>query len=163
MSVWISLDSQVAIDRLATDFGGFHDACLREISVATETYVGENLSMTCPGSLDTSALLFLQSQNRALPAIEISCERVTGIRLTPTADGCDSIIMAGEISAHAKGYRVAFNFVGGSLKGPPNGSVLITARSFEEPDLAISAEAISWRPVEHGLGEALRYRKREPK
>lgn len=162
MSEWIRLDSQATIDRLAADFGGFHDACLREISVTTETHVGENLGMSCPGHLDTSALLFLQSQNPRLPAIEISCERMTGLRLTPTADGCDSIIMGGQITVDAKGYRIALNFVGGPLKGPPNSSTFIPARSFDKPDLDISAEAISWRPVRDGLGEALRYRRQEP-
>ena len=149
------------MDRLATDFGGFHDTCLREISVATETFIGENLSMACPGHLDTSALLFLQSQNRTLPAIEISCERVTSLRLSPTPDGCDSVIMDGEIKVVGKGCRIALNFIGGPLKGPPSGSVLIPAHSFDEPDLEISAGAMSWRPVQDGMGEALRYRKQE--
>lgn len=158
MSAWLNLESQAAIDRLAAEFGGFHDSCLREISVATETYVGENLSMVCPGHLDTSVFLFLQGQNRVLPAIEFRCERVTRVRLTPTAEGCDSIIAGGKITVDAAGYRIALNFVGGPLKGPPNSSIVIPTRPFDTPDLDIAAEAISWRPVPDGLGERLRYR-----
>jgi hypothetical protein len=159
--MWINLDSQSSIDRLLSEFGGFHDACLREVSIATETYVGENLGMTCPGELDTSALFFFQAQSRSLPAIEIKCERVTAIRLTPTPDGCDSIIMGGEITTTGKICRIALNFIGGPLTGPPNSSIFIKNRSYEEPDIEITAEAIAWRPIYDALGNRLRYRRPE--
>jgi hypothetical protein len=159
--MWINLDSQSSIDKLLGEFGGFHDACLREISITTETYVGEDLGMACPGDLDTSALFFFQAQNRSLSAIEIKCDRVTSIHLTPTPEGCDSIIMGGEITTNGKIYRMALNFIGGPLTGPPNSSIFIKNRSYEEPDIEITAEAIAWRAVYDGLGNRLRYRRPE--
>ncbi len=159
--MWIKIDSQPSIDRLLREFGGFHDACLREVSIATETYIDEDLAMSCPGELDTSALLFLQGQNRSLPAIEIKCERVTSIHLIPTPEGCDSIIWGGEIRIDKKICRIALNFIGGPLKGPPNSSIFIKPRSYEEPDIEITAEAVAWRPIYDGLGKQLRYRRSE--
>ncbi|HUJ17899.1 MAG TPA: hypothetical protein VL197_07890 [Nitrospirota bacterium] len=156
--MWISIDSQSSIDRLLHEFAGFHDACLREVSIATETYVAENLAMSCPGHLDTSALLFLQGQNRSLPAIEIKCERVTGIRVNPTPDNCDSILAGGNITTDGKTYRLALNFMGGPLTGPPNSWVSIQKKPYTESDIEVTAESIAWRPVENGLGKHLRYR-----
>lgn len=157
--MWINLDSQASIDKLLREFAGFHDACLREVSIATETYVAENLAMSCPGELDTSALLFLQGQNRALPAIEIKCERVTRIRITPTPDNCDSIISGGNITTNGKTFRLALNFMGGPLTGPPNSSIFIPAKQLDNADIEITAEAIAWRPLENSLGYQFRYRK----
>lgn len=159
--MWINIDSQSSIDRLLKEFGGFHDACLREVSIATETYVGEDLGMSCPGELDTSALFCFQAQNRSLSAIEIKCDRVTAIRLTPTPDGCDSIIMGGETTTNGKICHIALNFIGGPLTGPPNSSIFIKNRSYQEPDIEITAEAIAWRPIHDGLGIRLRYRRAE--
>jgi len=82
-TMWIALDSQQAIDDLDDRFGGFHDGCLREVSLATETYVDEGGGMACPGHLDTSALLLFLSQNESLPAIELRC---TGIPVPPAAN-----------------------------------------------------------------------------
>lgn len=159
--MWIAIDSQSSIDRLLRDFGGFHDSCLREVSIGTETYVGENLAMSCPGHLETSAYLFLQSQNRSLPAIEIKCERVTGIKITPTPDNCDSIITGGSITSDGKTYRIALNFMSGPMTGPPNSWISIQKKPYTEPDIEFTAESISWHPVDNGLGKQLRYRRAE--
>lgn len=34
---WLLLDSHEAANNLLAQFNGFHDACLREVSLATET------------------------------------------------------------------------------------------------------------------------------
>ena len=116
--MWNSLLSQSAIDQLLIDFGDFHDACLREISVSTETYVGENLGMSCPPHLDTSVLLIFQRQARPLPVIEIKCEEVTDLHFTPTADGCDSIISSGTLSLSDGGVRLADQLFWQPAAGP---------------------------------------------
>ncbi len=159
--MWNSLLSQAAIDQLLIDFGDFHDACLREISVSTETYVGENLAMSCPPHLDTSVLLLFQRQARPLSVIEIKCEAVTGVHFTPTADGCDSIISSGTLSLADGGVRLAINFFGGPLQGLPNSSIFIRSRADKQSDLVVTARSVFWRSLEHGLGDKLRYRQKE--
>ena len=156
--MWNRVDSQDSISHLLTAFGGFHDACLREVSVATETYVGEDLGMACPSHLDTSVLLFLQRQAGPLSAIEIECREVTLLQVRPSADGCDSIIMGGGITIVDGRVRLALNFVGGQLKGPPRGVTFIPARSHEHPDVEIAARYMAWRSLDNGLGNGLRYR-----
>ena len=158
--MWNSLLSQSAIDQLLIDFGDFHDACLREISVSTETYVGENLAMSCPPHLDTSVLLVFQRQARPLAVIEIKCEEVTDLHFTPTADGCDSIISSGTLSLADSGVRLAINFFGSPLQGLGS-SIFIRSRAEKQSDLVVTARSVSWRSLEDGLGDKLRYRQKE--
>ena len=159
--MWNSLLSQPAIDQLLHDFGGFHDACLREIPVATENYVSEDLGMSCPSHLDTSVLLSFQRQARPLSAIEIKCEEVTSLHFIPTADGCDSIVWGGTLSLAEGEILLAVNFVGGPMRGPPSGSLTIQSSSDEQPNLLVTAGKAYWRAIEDGLGDALRYRRSE--
>jgi len=156
--VWDELDSAEAVNRLMASFGGFHDGCLREISVATETYVGEGLAMHCPSSLDTSALLLFQRSGGPVAAVEIQCREVMGFHLKPSAEGCDSIIMGGAIGLSRGAVRLAINFIGGPLTATANSRVFIPARSLEQPDLEVTAGSMAWRPLENSLGNQLRYR-----
>ncbi len=145
------MDSHDAIESFLIEVGGFHDACLRQLLVSTETFVGEKLSMACPGHLDTSALLFLQSQNRHLPAVEIKCDRVTDIRITPSPEGCDSIITSGDIVKQGEVYRLLLRFIGAPLRGEPNSTIAVFER--DQPDIEVAAHAMAWRPVPDGLGQ----------
>ena len=158
--MWNSLLSQAAIDQLLIDFGDFHDACLREISIATETYVADNLAMNCPPHLDTSVLLLFQRQARPLPALEIKCEEVSELHFTPTADGCDSIISSGTVSLADGGVRLAINFFGSPLQGLPGSSIFLRSRANKQSDLVIMARSVFWRSLEDGLGDKLRYRQK---
>lgn len=137
------------------EFSAFHDSCLRQLLVNGETFVAENLGMSCSAHLETSALLFLQSQNRHLPAVELKCERVTGIRITPSPDGCDSIIMNGNITKQGEGYRLALYFMGAPLQGEPNSSISVF--QCDEPDIEITSQAMAWRSLPRALGEPLIY------
>jgi hypothetical protein len=141
-----------------SEFGGFHASCLREISIATETFVTADLSMSCPPHLDTSVLVFLQSQGARVPAIEIRCERVARISATPSGDGCDSIIASGSIGTSAGWCRLALNFMGAPLTGAPNSSVFVPSRAFDTPDIDVVAKMMAWRAVPEGLGKVFRYR-----
>lgn len=156
--MWTPLDSQDAIAKLLDQFGEFQDACLREISVATETFVGERGGMSCPGHLDTSALLFFQSQGSRVPAMEMRCTGVAKLGLQPTGENRDSIISSGRVSLDEEWCRLTVSFVGGPLTGPPNTGAWLPATSSREPDLEIVARSIEWRPVSDGLGDRLRYR-----
>jgi hypothetical protein len=98
MADWIRLNSRKTIDEFMESFGGFHDACLREVSIATETYVGQSGAMSCPAHLDTSVLMWFQSQGAKHRAVEIHCEGVSFLQLSATPAGCDSILSAGVLS-----------------------------------------------------------------
>jgi hypothetical protein len=89
---WMPLGTQADLDKLLELFGGFHDGCIREAHVWTETYVHPNLSMTCPGHLDNRVRLFVQRQFEAPSAIELLFEQVTTFHLLPSPDNYDSII-----------------------------------------------------------------------
>ena len=52
--MWVSLSSQQAIDDLMKRFIGFHDGCLREVAMTTETYVDERGAMTCPDEFSSA-------------------------------------------------------------------------------------------------------------
>lgn len=161
--MWISLSSAQAIDELLQRFGGFHDGCLREVAIATESYVKENGAMVCPGHLDTTALLYFQRQNLAVPAIEMRCSGITRFQLRPTAEGCDSIISFGIVSLEQDLCRVAIYCIAGPISGPPNG-MWLSPGPREEPDLEVISRSVEWRPLEGHLGMRFgirsRYRRR---
>ena len=141
---------------LLNRFGGFHDACLREAAVRTETYVGSDGGMACPGHLDTTALLYFQSQGR-LRAIEVRCGGVTQFRLRPTAENRDSIISSALFAEEAGVWRLSACFVGGPLVAPPNSVWSMPTRSFQDPDLEVIAQTMEWRPLPGAWGDHLRY------
>jgi hypothetical protein len=159
--VWIQLDSQAAIEDMLDQCGDFHDGCLREASLATETFVGEGGGMACPGHLDTSVILYFQCQSEQLSGIEIRCLGVSQFCLRPTGENCDSIISSGTVAQTPAGYRLAVSFIGGPLTGPPNTAVWLSPSSLEDPDLEVIAQSMAWRPLPGALGEALRYRSYE--
>ena len=153
------MDSQAAVDDLMDAFDGFHDACFREASITAETYVDERSGMHCPGHLDTSVVMFFQSQGARYPAIEVACSGVSQFRVSPTPDNCDSILGGAAFSREGPFCRLGFSFVGGPLTGPPNGSLeIVSNHPIEAPDVEVIALAMSWRPIEDAAGQRLRYR-----
>lgn len=159
--MWIPLDSSSATRDLLQQIGDFHDGCLREVSLATGTYVGAEGGMACPGHLDTSAYLYFQSQNRNLPALELRCLGVSKFWLRPTDEGCDSIISSGTVEYRPAGCRLAVSFLGGPLTGPPNSALMITPSSSGDSDLEVVAQSMSWRPLPGAHGQEVRYRLRD--
>jgi hypothetical protein len=155
--MWIPLSSSGAIEDFLAKFGDFHDGCLREVALATETYVDERRAMACPGHLDTSALLYFQRQSEDFPAIELRCMGVTQFRLRPTPDNCDSIIVGGTVATDGERLRLAVNFAGAPLTAPPNTWVELPHRSHEDPDLEVVARSMAWRSLNDALGDKLRY------
>jgi hypothetical protein len=94
---WTSLRSQADLDTLFKLFGGFHDGCIREVHVWTETSVDSDLSMSCAGDLDTRVRLLIQRQFKSPSAIEMLFEQVTTFHLLPSPDNYDSIILDGTL------------------------------------------------------------------
>jgi len=157
-SAWLPLDSAQPIDDLLTRFNGFHDGCLREMALATESYVDERHAMAVPGHLDTAALLYFHGQGKQLSAIEMRCEGISHLKLRPTPEGDDSIIAYGTVQLDGARCRLAVYFMGGPLTGPPNGWLAVKPSPPEDPDLEIIAERMEWRPLPNTFGNTLRYR-----
>jgi len=89
----MSLTAQDDLDKLLELFGGFHDGCIREAHVWTETYVNPDLHMSCADDLDTRVRLLVQRQYRSPSAIELLFEGVVAFHLKPSPEYYDSIIL----------------------------------------------------------------------
>ena len=140
------------------DFNGFHDGCLREMASASGTFVDRNGSMTCPSHLDTSLFMWFQSQGAKHRAVEIHCKGVSLLHLSPTPDGCDSILSSGALTRESGICRLALSFIGGPLVGAPNSVVQIVPNDLRDaPDIEIKAESMTWRPLLGTDGSSLRY------
>jgi hypothetical protein len=98
---WKPLTSQADCDKLMKLFGGFHDGCIREAHVWTETSVDNALGMGCPALLDTRARLLVQRQWKAPSAIELLFEEIVTFHFQPSAENCDSIILSAEMLCRA--------------------------------------------------------------
>jgi hypothetical protein len=156
---WIPLDSEEGVAALWEGFADFHDACLRDATLATETFVDEARGMHCPGHLDTTLTLFFQSQSAGHAAIELRCEGVSSFRFEATPDGCESILTASAFSQQGDVYRLGLSFSGAPVKGPPNGVIHIHRDAGEAPDIEIAARLFSWRPLPAALGPVVRHQR----
>ena len=58
-SSWSPLASQAEAHELMKLFGGFHDGCLREAHVWTESFVDTGMSMSVASNLDTRVRLLI--------------------------------------------------------------------------------------------------------
>jgi len=70
--------------------GDFHDACVREIHVATGHHVHESLAMTV--NWKATVHMLIQRQCRPLSAVELRFEEVVGLRFSPPLPDCEDII-----------------------------------------------------------------------
>ena len=62
---WIEVKDSKGIENLLEKFGGFHDSCLKELYMWTDSYVDENSSMGVSPELDTNVQILFQRQFRA--------------------------------------------------------------------------------------------------
>ena len=139
---WKALRNSVEVEDLMSLCGHFHDACVREIHVATGHYVDESLSMTVDWK--TTIHMLIQMQSRRFPAIELRFEEVVGMRLSAPQPDCDAIIFA-----------AAFFVRDGIFYWAENG--LWTPESAGE-DTWVAARKVLWRDARDWLGPSLRYR-----
>lgn len=89
---WIEIKDSKDIENLLDKFGRFHDSCLKELFMWTESYVDENLSMGMSTELDTNVRILFQRQYHDPSAIEILFEGVTQFHVVPSPINYDSII-----------------------------------------------------------------------
>jgi hypothetical protein len=142
--MWNEVKTQGEADRLMADFGDFHDSCLHEAYLWTDHYVSNNLSMSCPGNLDTRIRLLLQRQFKNPSAVEMLFEEVTRFNLVPTPENYDSVIFSATLLV-CDGVVFWSPEVNWTPEKPDRDAVTW-----------ISAKHLFWREVDW-LGEELRY------
>ena len=142
---WHSVASEEDVARLDGLFGGFHDACLREIHVWTDHYVTNELKMNVVGGLDTSVRLLFQRQVRNPAAIELQFHELTRLGLTPTGENYDSIILGAQLSVIGQGHFMLHI----DMRAPSSINDL-------KSELVVAGRKLAWREVEW-MGSELRY------
>ena len=143
---WFEIKTSHDIRALEKAFGGFHDACLREIHLWTEHSVDDKLSMSVSGDLDNHARVFFQRQFANPSAIEIEFHELCRLNIWPTRDNYDSVIESANISFSSGGD---IQFLVDMTCESPIESLPAETR--------IIAKQVRWRPVEW-TGPKLRYR-----
>ena len=141
---WNEIKTQADADALMEVFGAFHDSCIREAHLWTDHWVSPELSMSCPGHLDSRIRFLIQRQAKNVSAIELFFERVTRFNLLPSPENFDSIIFGATL-------LVQDGIVYWSLEGgwKPD-------RENRDDFTWVSARDLRWREVDW-LGKKLRY------
>ena len=142
---WIEVKNQKDIQNMLDTFGGFHDSCLKELYMSTESYVGEELSMAVPSSLDTNVRILFQRQFRNPSAIELLFEGVTQLHILPSPVNYDSIIYGATIILHNDLFYWA-----NQSDWKPESNTLDTSSW-------IAATSLKWRDASSWMGEKNRY------
>jgi hypothetical protein len=142
---WQTMRNPADVADLMSLCGHFHDACIREIHVATGHYVNENLSMTVDWK--TTIHVLVQRQSRLLPAIELRFEEVVGMRFAAPEPNYESIIL-----------DAAFFLRDGIFYWADSG--FWTPESAKE-NTWVAARKVSWRDASDWLGGDLRYQIRD--
>lgn len=126
-------------------FGGFHDSCLKELYMWTETSVSENFSMSMSIELDTCVRVLFQRQVPEPSAIELLFKGVTQFHVVPRAEGQDAIIFGAKLM-FKEGLFYWAEDEEWQLDHP-----------FLHPISWISSKELLWRDVSSWMGEKQRY------
>ncbi|MDN4492989.1 hypothetical protein [Ureibacillus aquaedulcis] len=131
------------IENLLNTFGGFHDSCLKELYMWTESFVNDNLSMSPVP--DTNVRILFQRQYRNPSAIELLFRGVAQFHIVPSPENYDSIIHDAKLILH-KGLL----YWADDNSWDPGNSIL-TETSW------LSAKRLYWRDVSSWMGKENRY------
>ncbi|AHV98795.1 hypothetical protein G5B47_15265 [Paenibacillus sp. 7124] len=142
---WIPLNTQEDIDKLINIFGGFHDACLKELYMWTEHYVDFDLSMSISDKLDTRIRALFQRQWENPSALELLFEEVTRLSITPSTENYDSIIYDGTLL-----YKAGLFYWADDKNWTPGKETNYGVNW-------IAAKKVSWREVSQWMGKQQRY------
>jgi hypothetical protein len=145
MSGWHVLSSRSDVDDLLTQFDYFHDACVRELHLWTETFVDTELRMSCPGHLDTHIRILFQKQSVAPSAIEMQFDEVVQFNFQPSLENYDSIIFSAGIFIE-DGIYYWVEGGGKDLKTALAGKITW-----------IAGKKLKWRDSSSLMGDKLRY------
>jgi hypothetical protein len=88
--MWIEIKNQADVESLMTEFGEFHDSCLRDIYISTKDYVDEKLAIHFENKI-IGTLLF-QRQFRKNTVLELKFENIDRFNFNPTPENYDGVI-----------------------------------------------------------------------
>jgi hypothetical protein len=160
---WIAMDTNEAVADFMDRFGWFHDACLRDASLVTRTHIDADGAFHDDGRLDTTAVLFFQSQGAPERAIELRCSGVSLFKVAPTGDNRDSMLTTGVFGPCPEGYRIGLYFIGLPLEAEPNSwAHRHVDPDTEEPAIDVVAASMAWRPLDGWLGPVTRHHRIQP-
>ncbi len=142
---WVEVTNQADLDGLMNTFGAFHDACIKEMHLWTESYVDSDLFMSCPPHLDTHVRLLIQRQFEDPSAIELLFDEVRRINVVPSPDNYDSIIF----DATLLFTEDVFYWADAGRWLPDQEDSMNTTW--------IAANKLKWRDASEWMGEELRY------
>lgn len=141
---WIQIHDNNDISNLLNIFNHFHDSCLTELYMWTESYVDEDFSMKLSIDLDTNVRILFQRQLPNPSAIELLFEAVTDFHIVPSPIGYVSTIFEGKIE------KIDDNFIWSEDSGwKPN--------SNDFTNSWISSKRLKWRDVSSWIGNSKRY------
>lgn len=155
--MWRQLTSEGDVASLMHAFGAFHDSCLKEACVSTESYVATNLSMSCPGHLHTNAHVLFQRQFKPVSVIELFFEQLTHFTLSPSPEGCDSIIHYARVTLEGGIFSLIGTFTAGPLRLPPGTPSGVWQRQPGTGEFRVAGRRLSWREAPGWLGSETRY------
>jgi len=138
---WHSVASPAEADELLRTFGGFHDACVRDVYLWTGYSVDDSLSMCVPQK-DIRCRVLVQRQFANPSAVELLFDNVLRLTLLDHP-GCDRII-----------FRATLAVAPGQIIWSPDDVAVENLPGAHTS--VIVAERMWWRTVENGLGEVLR-------
>ncbi len=142
---WIEVKDSKDIEKILDKFGWFHDSCLKELYMWTESYVDEDLSMAVPSGLDTNVRILFQRQFSHPSAIELLFEGVTQFHILPSPENYDSIIYNATLIFH----NGLFYWANQNDWQPENNTT--------DTSSWISAKSLRWRDASSWMGKQNRY------
>jgi hypothetical protein len=142
---WIEVSSQADLDELMDTFGSFHDGCLKEMRLWTETFVQPSLSMSVGLGWDHHARFLFQRQWATPSAIEIQFDEIRGINVAPAPPNYDSSIFGATLLL----LDSVFYWAEVGIWKP------------DDPDCNdvtwVAAGRMKWRDASEWMGETMRY------
>lgn len=141
---WIEIQGNEDIQRFLNMFGNFHDSCLKELLMWTDSYVEKDLSMGVGMGFDTKIRMLFQRQFNNPSAIELLFEGVTQFHLSPSPEYHDSIIFDASLLIQDGTFYWA-----NAYNWKPN--------DHDEEVTWISSQRVKWRDVSDWMGEKKRY------
>ena len=140
---WNKINTSEDIDNFLNLFGGFHDSCLKELYMWTDSYVDDDLSMGM--SSGTNVRILFQRQYEQFSAVELLFEGVTQFHITPNPENYDSIIFDASFTNHKGLYYWADD-----IDWKPG--------DYERENVSwISAKNVKWRDASSWMGKIMRY------
>lgn len=88
--MWKEFKTEADIDSLMTDYGYFHDSCLRDIYITTREFVDEKLAMHFENKI-VGTLLF-QRQYEKNTVLELKFENVVRFNFNPLPEAYNGVI-----------------------------------------------------------------------